>query len=99
MKQIILTKDKVKRIGRNLMVEDVLWIALSASGVAFEFTGSNLEITIQGSNNALIENITYVVNVITKAKPATVKGKYIQNISLSTTMGPGIHVDQNSIDM
>ena len=51
------------------------------------------------ADNALIENITYVVNVITKAKPATVKGKYIQNISLSTTMGPGIHVDQNSIDM
>ena len=48
---------------------------------------------------ALIENITYVVSIITKAKPATVKGKYIQNISLSTTMGPGIHVDENSIDM
>ena len=48
---------------------------------------------------ALIENITYVVSTITKAKPATVKGKYIQNISLSTTMGPGIHVDENSIDM
>ena len=48
---------------------------------------------------ALIENITYVVSIITKAKPATVKGTYIQNISLSTTMGPGIHVDENSIDM
>ena len=48
---------------------------------------------------ALIENITYVVSIITKAKPATVKGKYIQNISLSTTMGPGIHVDEDSIDM
>ena len=48
---------------------------------------------------ALIENITYIVSIITKAKPATVKGKYIQNISLSTTMGPGIHVDENSIDM
>ena len=48
---------------------------------------------------ALIENITYVVSIITKAKPATVKGKYIQNISLSTTMGPDIHVDEDSIDM
>ena len=48
---------------------------------------------------ALIENITYVLSVLTKAKPATVKGKYIQNISVSTTMGPGIHVDQNSVDM
>ena len=48
---------------------------------------------------ALLENITYVINTLTKAKPATVKGKYIQNISLSTTMGPGIHVDQTTIDM
>ncbi len=50
-------------------------------------------------DSALIENITYVVNTIVKAKPSTVKGKYIQNISVATTMGPGIHVDQNSIDM
>ncbi len=48
---------------------------------------------------ALQENIQYVINTIIKAKPASTKGKYIQNISLSTTMGPGIHVDQNSIDM
>jgi large subunit ribosomal protein L1 len=47
----------------------------------------------------LSENITYVVTQIVKAKPSTVKGKYVQNISLSSTMGPGIHVDLNSIDM
>ena len=47
----------------------------------------------------LSENITYVVAQIVKAKPSTVKGKYIQNISVSSTMGPGIHVDLNSIDM
>ena len=47
----------------------------------------------------LKENIQYVYNVLVKAKPSTVKGKYIQNVSISTTMGPGIHVDENSIDM
>jgi len=47
----------------------------------------------------LSENITYVVAQIVKAKPSTVKGKYVQNISISSTMGPGIHVDLNSIDM
>lgn len=56
MKRIILTKDNVKRIGRSLLVGDVLWTALSASGVAFEFTGKDLVVTIQGSNNALMEN-------------------------------------------
>ena len=48
---------------------------------------------------ALKENIQYVYTTLVKAKPTTVKGKYIQNISISTTMGPGIHVDENSIDM
>ena len=47
----------------------------------------------------LVENVQFVLNTLVKAKPATVKGKYITNISLSTTMGPGIHVDQDSIDM
>ena len=47
----------------------------------------------------LVENVQFVLNTLIKAKPATVKGKYITNISLSTTMGPGIHVDQDSIDM
>ena len=47
----------------------------------------------------LKENIKYVYGVLLKAKPSTVKGKYVQNVSISTTMGPGIHVDENSIDM
>ena len=47
----------------------------------------------------LSENLAYVITQIVKAKPATVKGKYVQNISISSTMGPGIHVDLNSIDM
>ena len=50
-------------------------------------------------SKALKENIEYVVSTMVKAKPQTVKGKYITNISVSTTMGPGIHVDQNSFDM
>ena len=47
----------------------------------------------------LLENLIYVVNTIVKAKPAVVKGKYINNITIASTMGPGIKVDQNSFDI
>lgn len=46
----------------------------------------------------LIENFKYLYNTIVKAKPSAVKGTYIQNISVTTTMGPGIKVDKNSFD-
>ncbi len=49
--------------------------------------------------NMLLENLNYVVNTIVKAKPSVVKGKYITNISISSTMGPGIKIDQNSFDI
>ena len=46
----------------------------------------------------LKENFNYLYNTIVKAKPSAVKGTYIQNISVTTTMGPGIKVDKNSFD-
>ena len=46
----------------------------------------------------LVENINSFVALINKIKPSTVKGKYILNISLSTTMGPGIKVDAASFE-
>ena len=46
----------------------------------------------------LLENLDYVYNTINKSKPTVVKGKYIENITLSTTMGPGIKLDKNSFD-
>ena len=47
----------------------------------------------------LLENLDAFVKVIQKAKPAVVKGKYILNISVSTTMGPGVKIDSNSFDI
>ena len=46
----------------------------------------------------LVENIKAFVSLINKTKPATVKGKYILNISISTTMGPGVKVDPVSFE-
>ena len=46
----------------------------------------------------LQENLDSLMNVIKKSKPATVKGKYILNVSLSTTMGPGVKIDPVNFD-
>ena len=45
----------------------------------------------------LVENIKVINNVLMKAKPQTVKGVYVKNISIATTMGPGIKVDPATI--
>ena len=46
----------------------------------------------------LVENIKSFVSLIQKVKPSTVKGKYILNISISSTMSPGIKVDTTSFE-
>ena len=46
----------------------------------------------------LLENLDYVYNTINKSKPTVVKGKFIENITVSSTMGPGIKLDKNSFD-
>lgn len=46
----------------------------------------------------LVENIRTVYNVIIKLKPSTVKGVYMKSMSISTTMGPGIKVDQDQVN-
>lgn len=44
------------------------------------------------SDEALAQNFKAIYDQIVKIKPAAVKGTYIKNLTLSTTMGPGIHV-------
>lgn len=44
------------------------------------------------SEDKLKANYQTILNTLKKVKPATVKGAYIKNISISTTMGPGIKV-------
>ena len=46
----------------------------------------------------LLGNLEAFVGLIVKTKPSAVKGKYIKNISISTTMGPGIKVNPDSFD-
>ena len=46
----------------------------------------------------LLENLNTFVTLIIKSKPSVVKGTYVKNISVSSTMGPGIKIDVNSFD-
>ena len=43
------------------------------------------------------ENIKTINNVLMRAKPSTVKGVYVKNVSIATTMGPGIKIDPATI--
>ena len=45
----------------------------------------------------LQENLKAVYDVIMKVKPSTIKGAYIKNVSVASTMGPGVKVDSDTI--
>ncbi|MCW8855939.1 MAG: 50S ribosomal protein L1 [Kangiella sp.] len=50
-------------------------------------------------SNALLENLTSLLIALKKAKPASSKGTYMKKISLSSTMGPGLAIDQSSLSL
>ncbi len=47
------------------------------------------------SDEDLLENLNAFVAAILRVKPATVKGDYVKSISIASTMGPGIKVENN----
>jgi large subunit ribosomal protein L1 len=58
--------------------------------------GANVHVTLGKKSfdeRQLLENYATVVEEIVRAKPSAAKGRYIETITIATTMGPGIHVD------
>jgi large subunit ribosomal protein L1 len=58
--------------------------------------GANVHIPIgkrSFEERALVENYAALIDEIVRAKPSAAKGRYIKKITLTSTMGPGIHVD------
>ena len=49
------------------------------------------------SDEALKSNLLALIDALNKAKPATSKGVYLRKVSLSSTMGAGVRVDQSSL--
>ena len=56
--------------------------------------GANIPIGKKSfAERALVENYAALIEEIVRAKPSAAKGRYIKKITLTSTMGPGIHVD------
>ncbi len=48
-------------------------------------------------NEKLVENVNTFIGTVLRLKPTTAKGQYIRSIALSSTMGPGVHIDRNVV--
>jgi len=58
--------------------------------------GANVHVVIGKKSfeeRQLIENYAALIDEIMRAKPAAAKGRYVRSITLTSTMGPGIHID------
>ena len=96
---------------RNLMpnpkvgtvTPDVAGAVKAAKGGAVEFRVEKAGILQAGvgkasfTDEALLENIRAFADAVQKAKPAGAKGTYVKRVAVSSTMGPGVHVDPATV--
>ena len=82
---------------------DVAKAVQDAKGGKLEYRtdrGANVHVSIGKKSfdtKALLENYAALVEEIVRAKPASAKGRYIQQITITTTMGPGVRVDPSRV--
>ncbi len=96
---------------RNLMpnpkvgtvTPDVAGAVKAAKGGAVEFRVEKAGIIHAGvgkasfDDAALIQNIKALTDAVQKAKPSGAKGTYMKRVAISSTMGPGFHIDPSSV--
>ncbi len=91
------------RVGTVTM--DVATAVAGAKGGAVEFRAEKSGIVHAGvgkasfNDEALVANIRAFVDAVVRAKPAGSKGTYVKRISLASTQGPGLKVDQASVSV
>jgi large subunit ribosomal protein L1 len=82
---------------------DVKGAVEGAKGGAVEFRVEKAGIVHAGIGKAsfdegkLVENIKAFADAVSRAKPTGAKGTYIQRVTISSTMGPGVKVDPASV--
>jgi large subunit ribosomal protein L1 len=82
---------------------DVTAAVKAAKGGAVEFRVEKAGIIQAGVGKAsfsaekIVENIKAFVDAVNKAKPAGAKGTYVKKVSLSSSMGPGLKLDQSTL--
>jgi large subunit ribosomal protein L1 len=82
---------------------DVTQAVKDAKGGAVEFRVEKAGIVHAGvgkasfDEKAITENVRALIDSVVKAKPAGAKGHYLQRISISSTMGPGVKVALDSV--
>jgi large subunit ribosomal protein L1 len=97
---------------RNLMpnpkvgtvTPDVAGAVKAAKGGAVEFRVEKAGIIQAGvgkasfTEEALLQNIKAFTDAVQKAKPTGAKGTYVKRVAVSSTMGPGVHVDPTTLN-
>src|SRR5690606_2850885 len=89
------------RVGTVTM--DVAGAVKGAKGGAIEVRVEKAGIVHAGVGKAsfteeqLAENIRAFVDAVNRAKPSGAKGTYLKKVAISSTMGPGVRVDQGTI--
>jgi large subunit ribosomal protein L1 len=51
------------------------------------------------ASDNLLANARALVDSVVRAKPAAAKGKYLKSVTVSSTMGPGVHIDTAAVDV
>ena len=76
-----------------------------AKGGAIEFRVEKSGIVHAGvgkasfTDEALLANVRALVEALNRARPAGAKGTYVQRVSMSSTMGPGVKIDTSSLQL
>ena len=85
------------------VTQDVMAAVKAAKAGSIEFRAEKAGIVHAGvgkasfTEQALIENVKAFVGAISRAKPAGAKGTYLQKVSISSTMGPGVKLDLGTL--